>query len=194
MGEPLPIGGTARKAPVNGSLVPAPPTGGRESRWLMEDSSIHRIECALLMMPRIIDPENYAESLMANMSDEELTTVFKRAGHLNIFSPEKPCGSYDLDLAVFDQRETFKLIMDLSLKMKSPCTITAMFLNGNGLELPPHWMDDLPSRGRLEFVVEESGRKVAANHAVMVQRLVEKMHISPLRNTVLEDEFSPPPT
>ncbi|OQR85469.1 hypothetical protein ACHHYP_11797 [Achlya hypogyna] len=73
-----------------------------------------RIDIALLLIDRVVDLYNVPQ-IFAILSEREIAELIFRYGWLNIWTPLVPDIYYELDMAIYEQREVAQMLVHLAL-------------------------------------------------------------------------------
>ncbi|ETV91184.1 hypothetical protein, variant [Aphanomyces invadans] len=73
-----------------------------------------KVDAALMLFDRIVDLVHFSQ-LFTAMTDSEVAQVVFRVGWLNLWSPLVPELYYELDLAIYEQREVTKMLVQLAM-------------------------------------------------------------------------------
>ncbi|TMW63173.1 hypothetical protein Poli38472_002114 [Pythium oligandrum] len=106
-----------------------------------------RPETARLLFSRLIDVGNFHQIVDAMPPDDQYVCA-KSLGWLNIFNPMVPERAYSLDLSIWDERETIKLLVALAINEPGENWINQTFSNVRGEPGIPGWK--LPVRWEKE--------------------------------------------
>ena len=74
----------------------------------------YRVELVIMLFDRILDLHNFELVLMV-LNAEEQAAIYARIGILNVFNPCKPEGGYSFDLYRWEERQTTKILIHLSV-------------------------------------------------------------------------------
>ena len=80
--------------------------------------TITRVKAMALLMPRVVDLNNWGKLVMTQLTDEECKALEMKVGELFFFSPSNPTGHYKLELANPHQRIIAKKLIELSSEEK----------------------------------------------------------------------------
>ena len=72
-----------------------------------------RLELFCAFFSRVVDEENMVR-VLDSFTPSERTQLCRRLGYSKLFNPFAPGGFYDLDLAVFEERQVAKMLIKLS--------------------------------------------------------------------------------
>ena len=78
-----------------------------------------RIDTLVALYGRIVDEENYDVPLQAVETEDRLR-LLELLGNLNCLNPMNPCGTYDLQLNEFEDRECIEWCQKEALRMTDP--------------------------------------------------------------------------
>ena len=114
------------------------------------DSGEWRLGVFMALIPRVTDYRNYDFIKKKMQSNEHLKQVYIRFGILNLFNVTRPNGSYRLDLAISEERQVCKLLLELA-KAEGYSQMTAVTLSGKPVEsVNKEFYDKLPTEGVFE--------------------------------------------
>ena len=103
-----------------------------------------RVIC--ILFSRIVDLENFSD-ILTNVPSAMRCEIIHRLGILNTWSPMKPDGLYELDLACNDHREVLKLLIKLAVIEPGQNAFIEQLYTTRveepriDLEIPPQWAD-----------------------------------------------------
>ena len=86
--------------------------------------------------------------MLRHFEKDEQQQLRHRLGHLALFNPIFPDGSYRLDLGYHEQASVAKLLLLLSVREPGENIENETF-NGKECEIPKEWLVKLPSSGVL---------------------------------------------
>ena len=84
----------------------------------MFSDSVTRVNAMALLMPRVVDLNNWGPLVMTKLSDAECKSLEMKVGELYFFSPSNPTGHYKLELANPHQRVIAKKLIEISSEEK----------------------------------------------------------------------------
>ncbi|GMH42451.1 hypothetical protein BSKO_10370 [Bryopsis sp. KO-2023] len=115
-----------------------------------------RIEAAVMLFGRVIDPQNMS-SMMEGFSEAELRRVYSMLGILVFFSPDNPTGRYTLDLSRQIHRVILARLLQLSItegiwRSNSTCkNFRNVFLNGQEIDIDNPATFEFPLTGKIQL-------------------------------------------
>ncbi|RHY32033.1 hypothetical protein DYB32_002938 [Aphanomyces invadans] len=120
------------------------------SRWISVKQTIRfltmwprvfqaaRLDVVLIFFDRITDVYNF-QQVFPLLTDDEIAQLLYRVGWLHVWSPLVPDIYYELDLAIYEQREVAKMLVQLALSepVLRPVWHTRVAMCKNVLAVPP---------------------------------------------------------
>ena len=82
---------------------------------------------------RIVDFKNFDFIKHKVKSPETIRDIYKRFGILNLFNPQRPNGSYRLDLNIFEEKLVCKILFELA-KSEGYNQFTNVIFDGKPIE------------------------------------------------------------
>lgn len=120
------------------------------------DYGSYRVEIVISLFWRIKDIQNF-DIILSFLNASEAACVIGRLGLLTIFNPMKPENCYELDMAIYEQRQMVKMLMHYAVVepgvnwFNQKYSVDRNNVNIPGWELPLMWnlKENLPEKGIL---------------------------------------------
>lgn len=120
------------------------------------DYGSYRVEVAVALFYRMKDIQNF-DIVLYHLNASEAACVIGRLGLLTTFNPMKPENCYELDMALYEQRQIAKMLMHYAVVepginwFNQKYSVDRNNINIPGWELPVMWnaKENLPEKGIL---------------------------------------------
>lgn len=123
---------------------------------MRSDYGSYRVELVISLFSKIKDIQNF-DIVMSYLNATEAACVLGRLGYLTLFNPMKPENCYDLDLALWEQRQVAKMLIHYAVTepginwFNQKYAVDRFIINIPGWELTSLWnaKENLPEKGIL---------------------------------------------